>query len=63
MIGATHLAGTRFWEPGGTASEGIERMVEEGSVSPLDAEIAAAHTAGLPTADCWTPTRSSMPAA
>ncbi len=46
MIGATHLAGTRFWEPGGPASEGIERMAEEGSVSPLDAEIAAAQAAG-----------------
>ena len=46
MIGATHLAGTRLWEPGGPASEGIERMAEEGSVSPLDAEIAAAQAAG-----------------
>ena len=46
MIGATHLAGTRFWQPGGLASEGIEQMAEEGSVSPLDAEIAAAQAAG-----------------
>ena len=46
MIGATHLAGTRFWEAGAIASEGIERMAEEGSQSPLDGEIAAAQAAG-----------------
>ena len=46
LIGATHLAGPRFWAPGGPASEGIERMAEEGSVSPLDGEIAAAQAAG-----------------
>ena len=46
LIGATHLASTRFWEGGALASAGIERMAEEGSQSPLDAEIGAAQTAG-----------------
>ena len=47
MIGATHLANTRFWEAGALASDGLERMAEEGSQSPLDAEIGAAQAAGL----------------
>jgi hypothetical protein len=46
MIGATHLEGTRFWQAGALASEGIERMAEQGSQSPLDAEIAAAQATG-----------------
>ncbi len=47
LIGATHLAATRFWEADVLASEGIERMAEEGSQSPLDAEIVAAQAAGI----------------
>lgn len=39
LIGATHEAGTRFWEEGGLASEGIEAMAERGSKTPLDQEI------------------------
>jgi len=46
MIGATHLADTRFWYPGALASAGIERMAELGSQSPLDTEIAAAQASG-----------------
>jgi hypothetical protein len=45
-IGATHDAGARFWDRGELASEGIERMAERGSVSPLDAEIERAIRAG-----------------
>ena len=47
LVGATHLASTRFWQSGAVASEGIERMAEEGSQSPLDAEITAARAAGV----------------
>ena len=47
LIGATHLAATRFWEAGALASEGIERMAELGSQSPLDAEIVDAQAAGI----------------
>jgi len=46
LIGGTHSDGVVFWEPGGTASPGIEAMAEEGSTSPLDAEILAAIDAG-----------------
>gem|GEM_PF-1688058 len=46
LIGATHPANTRFWQPGAPASAGIERMAEEGSQSPLDAEIAEAQATG-----------------
>ena len=46
LIGGTHADGVVFWEPGGTASPGIEAMAEEGSTSPLDAEIQAAIDAG-----------------
>ncbi|HSC26306.1 MAG TPA: spondin domain-containing protein [Vicinamibacterales bacterium] len=42
LVGATHDAATRFWEAGGIASEGIERMAELGSVSPLDDTIRTA---------------------
>jgi hypothetical protein len=46
MIGATHRSTTSFWQPGMLASEGIKRMAEEGSQSPLDGEIAAAQASG-----------------
>jgi hypothetical protein len=46
LIGGTHNASVRFWEPGAMASEGIERMAEVGSKSPLDAEVGAAISAG-----------------
>ncbi len=47
LIGATHLATTTFWQGGMLASTGIERMAEEGSQSPLDAEMAAAIASGV----------------
>jgi len=42
LIGGTHSDRVAFWEPGGLASPGIEAMSEQGSTSPLDAEIQAA---------------------
>ena len=39
LIGATHSAGVRFWQPGALASPGIQAMAERGRVSPLDAEV------------------------
>lgn len=46
LVGGTHAASVRFWQPGGVASDGIESMAERGGVSPLDAEIMAAIAAG-----------------
>ena len=46
LIGGTHSSRVVFWEPGGTASPGIEAMAEQGSTSPLDAEIQAAIDGG-----------------
>jgi len=46
LIGGTHSARVVFWEPGGTASPGIEAMAELGSTSPFDAEMQAAIAAG-----------------
>ena len=42
LIGGSHSARVVFWQPGGTASTGIEAMAEQGSTSPFDAEIQAA---------------------
>jgi hypothetical protein len=46
LVGATHDAGVSFWEPGGTASPGMESMAETGSKSPLTSEINGAIMAG-----------------
>jgi len=46
LVGATHSGDVRFWRPEGLASRGIEAMAEEGSTSPLDAEVQAAIAAG-----------------
>ena len=46
LIGATHSAAARFWQPQGVASDGIEAMAERGRTSPLDTEIEAAVGAG-----------------
>ena len=46
LIGGTHSSRVVFWEHGGTASPGIEAMAEQGSTSPLDAEIQAAIAGG-----------------
>jgi len=45
LIGGTHSARVRFWAPGAIASDGVERMAEEGRTSPLDLEIMAAISA------------------
>ena len=42
LVGGTHVQGVRFWEPGGIATEGIQRMAEMGRTSPLDSEVNAA---------------------
>ncbi|MCS1409741.1 MAG: hypothetical protein M2R45_02926 [Verrucomicrobia subdivision 3 bacterium] len=39
LIGATHNEDLVFWEPGGTATPGIENMAETGGKSLLDSEI------------------------
>jgi hypothetical protein len=46
LIGGTHDARARFWQPGGLASEGIRLMAERGRQSPLDLEVDAARQAG-----------------
>lgn len=46
LIGATHDGRIGFWAPGAPASEGIRRMAERGSKSPLSDEIEAAMKAG-----------------
>jgi hypothetical protein len=46
LIGGTHSTRVVFWEAGGTATPGIEDMAEQGSTSPLDAEIQAAIAGG-----------------
>ena len=44
LIGAIHNSSVTFWEPGGTASPGIESMAEIGGTSTLRSEIeASAH--------------------
>ena len=42
LYGATHDASVSFWEPGGLATPGIERMAETGSTSGLRGEITTA---------------------
>jgi hypothetical protein len=46
LIGGTHNSSASFWEPGGIASFGIERMAETGQTSPLQNEVIAAMNAG-----------------
>jgi hypothetical protein len=46
LIGGTHNDQVVFWAVGDTASLGIRRMAEWGSVNPLDTEVAAAIAAG-----------------
>jgi hypothetical protein len=46
LIGGTHSAAARFWQPLAIASDGIEAMAERGRTSPLDSEVEAAIAAG-----------------
>lgn len=46
LIGATHNGTVAFWRDGALATEGIRRMAELGSTTPLDNEIRAAIAAG-----------------
>ncbi|MEO1583575.1 MAG: spondin domain-containing protein [Planctomycetota bacterium] len=46
LIGGVHSDQVSFWEPGGLASEGIERMAETGSRNQLRNEVNAAIDAG-----------------
>jgi hypothetical protein len=46
LVGGTHDARVAFWDDGRLASEGIERMAENGRVSPLDLEIQSAIRSG-----------------
>jgi len=45
-VGITHNDQVVFWEVGALASDGIEAMAEGGASFPLNAEMAAAATAG-----------------
>ncbi|MEM7049327.1 MAG: spondin domain-containing protein [Acidobacteriota bacterium] len=49
LIGGSHNDDVAFWEPGGTATTGIQVMAEFGSTGPLTTEVNAAIQAG--TAD------------
>jgi len=49
LIGGTHNGSVAFWQVGGTATAGMEKMAETGQTSPLDSEIQSAISAG--TAD------------
>jgi hypothetical protein len=42
LIGATHDEGYRLFQEGAVASPGLEKLAEEGELSPFDAEIEAA---------------------
>ena len=42
LIGTTHDSSVSLWEPGGIASNGIERMAETGATTALRSEIRAA---------------------
>jgi len=42
LIGGTHTGAVTFWEPGGIATPGIERMAETGSPTILRGEVQAA---------------------
>jgi hypothetical protein len=46
LIGGTHNDSVKFWNPGDLASPGIQNMAEKGNISPLDAEIGEAISAG-----------------
>lgn len=46
LVGGTHGPAVRFWTAGALATEGIRRMAERGSKSPLDQEVNDAIAAG-----------------
>ena len=46
LIGGTHSGATSFWSQGSLATEGIRRMAERGSKTPLDGEVGGAIAAG-----------------
>jgi hypothetical protein len=46
LIGGTHTSAVSFWTEGSLASEGIRRMAERGSKSPLDDEVSQAIAGG-----------------
>jgi hypothetical protein len=46
LVGATHLASTRFWQEGSAATDGIRDMAERGLTSRLSDEIRTAVAAG-----------------
>ncbi len=46
LIGGTHNANVRFWQPGGVATAGLEAMAERGQITPLDLEVKAAIDSG-----------------
>jgi hypothetical protein len=55
VIGATHNGSYEIFPKGGTATEGVERLCEEGKHQPLDAEIRAAIEKGSAGALIETP--------
>lgn len=46
LVGATHIAATRFWQEGATATDGIRDMAERGLTTRLADEVRAAIAAG-----------------
>jgi hypothetical protein len=46
LVGGTHSEASRFWEPGGLASDAIEAMAEQGDPAPLADAVDAAARAG-----------------
>jgi hypothetical protein len=46
LIGGTHNQSVGFWREGGLATDGIRRMAERGSKSPLDQDVMNAIAAG-----------------
>jgi hypothetical protein len=63
LIGGTHASAVTFWREGSLASEGIKRMAERGSKSPLDAEVQAAIAAGTAQHVLSGPSLGTSPAA
>ncbi len=51
LVGATHNSAVTFWQAGGLASEGFERVAESGTNATFEAEVNAAISAN--SAEKW----------
>jgi len=61
LVGGTHSDAVSFWEPGGLATRGIERMAELGNTSTLLGEVGTAITAGTAGSTILGPDLFSLP--